>query len=125
MMSSLLLILLGVMAIPAFFVVPIAVGRGLAQTIIYAYIVFSSNAPSSLKPSYRKGLITLSRMIAIDLLLILFIFSVVSYSVLQALEVGTYYAYIAVAFATFMFFTLLMMAFSSTMSEPIRSAVRK
>lgn len=118
-----MLILLGVMAIPAFFIVPIIVGRGLAQTIIYAYLVFSSNAPCSLKPSYRKGLMTLSWMMAVDLLRGLLVLFVVSYFVLQAIAVGTTYAFIAMAFATLMFSTLLLMAFSAAMSEPLRSAV--
>lgn len=124
MMSSLMLILLGVMAIPAFFIVPIIVGRGLAQTIIYAYLVFSSNAPSSLKPSYGKGLMTLSWMMAVDILRLLFVLFVVSYFAFKVIAVGTTYAFIAVAFAALMFFTLFMMAFSAAMSEPLRSAVR-
>ena len=125
MSSLLLLILLGVLAIPAFFIVPVIVGRGFAQTITYAYLVFSSNAPCSLKPSYRKGLMTLSWMMAVDLLRGLLVLFVVSYFVLQAIAVGTTYAFIAMAFATLMFSTLLLMAFSAAMSEPLRSAVRR
>lgn len=124
MSSLILLILLGVLAIPAFFIVPIMVGRGFAQTITYAYLVFSSNAPCSLKPSYGKGLMTLSWMMAVDLLRGLLVLFVVSYFVLQAIAVGTTYAFIAVAFAALMFFTLFMMAFSAAMNEPLRSAVR-
>ncbi|MDF9440689.1 hypothetical protein EM864_02845 [Stenotrophomonas acidaminiphila] len=125
-MSSLLLfVLLGLLAIPAFFIVPVMVGRGFAQTITYAYLVFSSNAPSSLKPSFRKGLMTLSWMMAVDLLRILLVLFVVTYLALQAIAVGTTYAFIAMAFATLMFSTLLLMAFSAAMSEPLRSAVRR
>lgn len=124
MSSLLLLILLGVLAIPAFFIVPIIVGRGLAQTITYAYLLFSRNAPSALKPSYGKGLMTLSLKIGLNLLRLLFVVFVASYFVFQAIAVGTTYAFIAVTFAALMFFTLLMMAFSAAMSEPLRSAVR-
>ncbi len=125
MMSSFTLILLVVMAIPVFFIVPIMVGRGLAQTITYAYLVFSSDAPSSLKPSYGKGLMTLSWRMAVDILRLLFVLFVVSYFALQAIAVGTTYAFIAMAFATLMFSMLLLMAFSAAMSEPLRSAVRR
>lgn len=125
MSSFLLLALLAVVAIPAFFIVPVMVGRGFAQTITYAYLVLSSNAPSSLKPSYRKGLMTLFWMMAVDLLRVLLVLFVVSYFALQAIAVGTTYAFIAMAFATLMFSTLLLMAFSAAMSEPLRSAVRK
>lgn len=124
MMSSLMLILLVLMAIPAFFIVPILVGRGLAQTITYAYLVFSSDAPSSLKPSYGKGLMTLSWRMAVDILRLLFVFFVFSYFAFKAIAVGTTYAFIAIALAALMFFTLFMMAFSAAMNEPIRSAVR-
>lgn len=123
--SLLLLTLLSVVAIPAFFIVPIMVGRGLAQTITYAYLVFSSDAPSSLKPSYGKGLMTLSWRMAVDILRLLFVVFVASYFAFQVIAVGTTYAFIAVAFAALMFFTLLMMAFSAAMSEPLRSAVRR
>jgi len=122
--SLLLLILLGVLAIPAFFIVPIMVGRGLAQTITYACLVFSSSVPSSLKPSYGKGLMTLMWRMAVDILRLLFVLFVVSYFAFKAIAVGTTYAFIAVAFAALMFFTLFMMAFSAAMNEPIRSAVR-
>lgn len=124
MSSLLLIVLLGVLAIPAFFIVPVLVGRGFAQTVTYAYLVFSSNAPSSLKPSYRKGLMTLSWMMAVDLLRVLLVLFVVSYFAVQAIAVGTTYAFIAMAFATLMFSTLLMMAFSAAMHQPLRSAVR-
>jgi hypothetical protein len=124
MMSSLMLILLVLMAIPAFFIVPILVGRGLAQTMTYAHLVFSSDAPASLKPSYGKGLMTLSWRMAVDILRLMFVFFVVSYFAFQAIAVGTTYAFIAIAFAALMFFTLFMMAFSAAMNEPIRSAVR-
>lgn len=124
MSSLLLLVLFGVMAIPAFFIVPIMVGRGLAQTITYAYLVFSSDAPSSLKPSYGKGIMTLSWRVAVDLLRLLFVLFVVSYFAFQAIAVGTTYAFTAVTFAGLMFLTLLMMAFSAAMNEPFRSAVR-
>jgi hypothetical protein len=122
--SLLLLILLGVLAIPAFFIVPIMVGRGLAQTITYACLVFSSSVPSSLKPSYGKGLMTLMWRMAVDILRLLFVLFVVSYFAFKAIAVGTTYAFIAVAFAALMFFTLFMMAFSAAMNEPLRSAVR-
>lgn len=124
MMSSLMLILLVLMAIPAFFIVPILVGRGLAQTITYAHLVFSSDAPASLKPSYGKGLMTLSWRMAVDILRLMFVFFVFSYFAFKAIAVGTTYAFIAIAFAALMFFTLFMMAFSAAMNEPIRSAVR-
>ncbi len=124
MSSLLLLILLGVLAIPAFFIVPIMVGRGLAQTITYACLVFSSSVPSSLKPSYGKGLMTLMWRMAVDILRLLFVLFVVSYFAFKAIAVGTTYAFIAVAFAALMFFTLFMMAFSAAMNEPLRSAVR-
>ena len=124
MSSHLLLILLGVLAIPAFFIVPIMVGRGLAQTITYACLVFSSSVPSSLKPSYGKGLMTLMWRMAVDILRLLFVLFVVSYFAFKAIAVGTTYAFIAVAFAALMFFTLFMMAFSAAMNEPLRSAVR-
>ena len=124
MSSLLLLILLWVLAIPAFFIVPIMVGRGLAQTITYACLVFSSSVPSSLKPSYGKGLMTLMWRMAVDILRLLFVLFVVSYFAFKAIAVGTTYAFIAVAFAALMFFTLFMMAFSAAMNEPLRSAVR-
>ncbi len=124
MSSLLLLILLGVLAIPAFFIVPIMVGRGLAQTITYACLVFSSSVPSSLKPSYGKGLMTLMWRMAVDILRLLFVLFVVSYFAFKAIAVGTTYAFIAVAFAALMFFTLFMMAFSAAMNEPLRSTVR-
>jgi hypothetical protein len=100
------------------------VGRGLAQTITYACLVFSSSVPSSLKPSYGKGLMTLMWRMAVDILRLLFVLFVVSYFAFKAIAVGTTYAFIAVAFAALMFFTLFMMAFSAAMNEPLRSAVR-
>ncbi len=124
MMSSLMLILLVLMAIPAFFIVPILVGRGLAQTMTYAHLVFSSDAPASLKPSYGKGLMTLSWRMGVDILRLMFVFFVFSYFAFKAIAVGTTYAFIAIAFAALMFITLFMMAFSAAMNEPIRSAVR-